>query len=532
MVTALTAGMVLTAPQASAGPVTVTDLTPAIAPLDLTRMQTADVTVTFRVESDTGQSSRPQLLDETQRVRFAPTTATLTSGNRVDGVWEATATFGSFMDGTHTPRVRVCSSATSCVVESLATDVVIDGSDWPTLRQVRQKPSRLPAGQVDGAEAVGRAVFSSSHDPVKGITVRLVRKRGGGGQAVDTTNRDGQFTSPWPWTRPGHDAARISLSTASVPGVPLDSVALGNPATRFHVARPHARSVVAPDRRFEVRGIVTPGYPASRLGQVQLQVRTENGWVVRDRAHVTPVRSASGPRNQARYHLTTRFGGQGKHVVRVVKLPAMCGGDSCRVARGASKRFSVLVGSRAYLVEAKLSRLQVPVGAVDGVVDSRSRQAFCAWRDMTGQKPSRSGLTSSLLRSVMRAKKLPAPRRADGLYVNKTCQVLLQVKHQKFRRVVWASTGMAGHETPNGTGAIYRKIEGWVESTLYPGAFMLDPMFFFPGRPAIAIHGSVSNSLVHPYPASHGCVRTWRPQIQQIFGESPIGTKVKVYGSY
>jgi lipoprotein-anchoring transpeptidase ErfK/SrfK len=141
-------------------------------------------------------------------------------------------------------------------------------------------------------------------------------------------------------------------------------------------------------------------------------------------------------------------------------------------------------------------------------------------------------MTSSLLRSVMRAKKLPAPHRADGLYVNKTCQVLLQVKNQKFRRVVWASTGMAGHETPNGTGAIYRKIEGWVESTLYPGAFMLDPMFFFPGRPAIAIHGSVSNSLVHPYPASHGCVRTWRPQIQQIFGESPIGTKVKVYGKY
>ena len=91
---------------------------------------------------------------------------------------------------------------------------------------------------------------------------------------------------------------------------------------------------------------------------------------------------------------------------------------------------------------------------------------------------------------------------------------------------------MPGHETANGTGDIFRKVRGWVESTLYPGAFMLDPMFFFPSRPAIALHGSASNSLVLPYPASHGCVRIWRPQIVKIFNESPIGTKVKVNGHY
>jgi lipoprotein-anchoring transpeptidase ErfK/SrfK len=61
---------------------------------------------------------------------------------------------------------------------------------------------------------------------------------------------------------------------------------------------------------------------------------------------------------------------------------------------------------------------------------------------------------------------------------------------------------------------------------------MYHPMFFFPSRPGIALHGSVTNSLVEPYPASHGCVRVWRPQIHQIFNESPLGTRVKVYGSY
>jgi lipoprotein-anchoring transpeptidase ErfK/SrfK len=61
---------------------------------------------------------------------------------------------------------------------------------------------------------------------------------------------------------------------------------------------------------------------------------------------------------------------------------------------------------------------------------------------------------------------------------------------------------------------------------------MLDPMYFFPDRPGIALHGSASNDLVEPYPASHGCVRVWRPQIRKIFKQSPLGTKVRVYGSY
>jgi L,D-transpeptidase catalytic domain len=277
---------------------------------------------------------------------------------------------------------------------------------------------------------------------------------------------------------------------------------------------------------------VTPGYPASRLGGVELQVMTKSGWATRDRAQVRPVTTASGPRNLARYRLSTRFDGKGKQVLRVVKGPGMCSDDGCRVAANTSKRFSVLVGDPAYLVEARLNQLNVPVGTVDGVVDDRSRQAFCAWRDMAGQPVSRRGLTPKLVRSVMHAKDLPSPRRTNGLYVNKTCQVLFQVKRHEFKRVVWVSTGMPGHETPNGTGAIFRKVKGWVESTLYPGAFMLDPMFFFPNRPGIALHGSVSNSLVLPHPASHGCVRTWRPQIRKIFNESPLGTKVRVYGRY
>ena len=61
---------------------------------------------------------------------------------------------------------------------------------------------------------------------------------------------------------------------------------------------------------------------------------------------------------------------------------------------------------------------------------------------------------------------------------------------------------------------------------------MYDAIYFRRDHPGIALHGSVSNSLVHSYPASHGCVRVWRPDIHQIFLETPIGTRVVVYGAY
>jgi lipoprotein-anchoring transpeptidase ErfK/SrfK len=61
---------------------------------------------------------------------------------------------------------------------------------------------------------------------------------------------------------------------------------------------------------------------------------------------------------------------------------------------------------------------------------------------------------------------------------------------------------------------------------------MYDSLYFRRDHPAIALHGSISNDLVHTYPASHGCVRVWRPEISEIFDETPIGTPVKVYGEY
>jgi lipoprotein-anchoring transpeptidase ErfK/SrfK len=186
----------------------------------------------------------------------------------------------------------------------------------------------------------------------------------------------------------------------------------------------------------------------------------------------------------------------------------------------------------AKLVEKQLSALGYPVGVVDGAITNYSKQALCAWRDTHGLPGGRAGLTTDLVASVLAGKAAPMVKRSDGLYVDKTCQVLFQVVKGKYKRIVRVSTAGPGHDTPNGTGHVWKKTKGWHQSTLYPDAYMYDPLYFLPNRPAIALHGSVRNSLVHTYPASHGCVRVLRPTIAKIFAETPIGTPVTVFGSY
>lgn len=193
---------------------------------------------------------------------------------------------------------------------------------------------------------------------------------------------------------------------------------------------------------------------------------------------------------------------------------------------------SAEAASTAYRVEYRLMRLGYNPGAVDGVITSRTRQALCAWRETHGLRIGRYTLISRDTASVLSATSRPTTSRSNGLYVNKTCQILYQVVDHKYRRIVWVSTGKPGYDTPNGTGYVWKKWAGWHTSSIYSGAQMYDSIYFRRDRPGIALHGSISNDLVKPYPASHGCVRVLRPKIHYIFQETPIGRKVVVYGSY
>jgi N-acetylmuramoyl-L-alanine amidase len=87
----------------------------------------------------------------------------------------------------------------------------------------------------------------------------------------------------------------------------------------------------------------------------------------------------------------------------------------------------------------------------------------------------------------------PRVRRGDYIEVDKSRQVLMEVRGGNVVRVIHVSTGSTGN-TPVGTWRVYREVLGW-DWVLY------HPMYFLRG---FAIHGYPS---VPPWPASHGCVR-------------------------
>jgi hypothetical protein len=547
----LTVGLLAATPAgpAVAGPpdasATVTSVGPTV--FTLTQLETGSVSLSVHLVVPAGQRlgyrvdgtrlPLPAVVSGTGRRDLTRTAFELTSGSRTDGEWTAEIPVGAVNDGVRSLSVEVCPTDRACNRRSpltldLGVSVDVTGSDWPVLSKVSQDPSRLDAGQTRGAMAVGGAVFRDSRAPAAGVDVVVLRTPNTRGSLRDTTPVSGKFAVAWPW--PEKRPARLLLAT-QVPGVGRvthDAKRLGVPATAFRLTTGRSAVQFRSDKRWTVSGTVAPGLAAGRLGPVLLERRTPSGWHTVTRSALEPVVRDGHATRKSRFTLAHRFQTNGRLVLRVHKPGAMCGGKRCLIKGATSKRIIVVGGSPTYLVERHLRSLGVPVGEADGNTDARTYQALCAWRDLTGRTPTRAGLGPSLTRSILSARHLPRPDRSDGIYVNKTCQMLFQVVDHKYRRIVWASTGKPKFDTPVGTGAVFRKLKGPIESTLYPEAYMYDPMFFLTARPGIALHGSVSNSLVLPYPASHGCIRVWRPAMHRIFNETALGTKVKVYGTY
>lgn len=188
-------------------------------------------------------------------------------------------------------------------------------------------------------------------------------------------------------------------------------------------------------------------------------------------------------------------------------------------------------------IEMSLERTGYPVGRVDGVLDQDTRRAICLWRDFSGQNISRN-LPSLKERTLIAwtSKPIVPGRLVTGLNISRTCQSVTLVSNSKFKKerfvkkMFKASTGQPGFETRKGSFRIYSQVDKWIESDLYPGSMMYRPKFFSGGQ---ALHGSWSDSLVLPYPASHGCVRMLHSSIDYLWSHGVgIGTKVLVYGNW
>jgi hypothetical protein len=544
---AVTAGLgvlATTTPADAAGKVVITEVhvTPGSS-FHLTGTHTAVATVAFRLQVPAGQQTSvgsatlpAVVMAGSSGAPVAVVPATRTSGSLRNGLWRASFPLGAADVGTFQLRVRSCPIGSGCSAHGVTSSdlgaaLTVTGGQPPRIVNIVQTPARLPAGVTSGS-AVGQVVVGSGNTAVAGAQIAVLPP-GGQPSRVATTDGTGAFIAPWRW--PVHpngiaETLQVRLSTSAGPVV-VATKQLGMPRGRFAI-RMHHPAYAAAGGRYVVTGVVRPGSPATRMGHVALQLWRGGAWRTVDTAPVRPRWRHKHLLNSGGFRLATQFRSLTTVRMRVIKSDAGCDASGCAVLGRTGHGFSVATGSRNELVEHQLAHFGFPVGTVDGVIDARAEQALCAWRDATGQPINRGGVTDRIANSVLNATSKPKPDRPDGLYVDKTCQILFQVVNGHFRRILWASTGMPGLDTPNVTGAIFRKVDGIVESTLYPGAFMWWPMFFNPARPAIALHGSATNDLVLPYPASHGCIRVWRPQIIDIFNESPLGTRVVVYGEY
>lgn len=186
-------------------------------------------------------------------------------------------------------------------------------------------------------------------------------------------------------------------------------------------------------------------------------------------------------------------------------------------------------------VEVTLMRLGIPTGVVDGVWDERTKQGVCAWRELTGHDANRKLPTLAEQSEIVETTKIePAAHNVVGVNVNKTCQVAIWIKdnsRQNFE-VFAVSTGSASlYDTNNGDWRISWRLNGWHESSLFPDGWMYRPFYF--SYSGAALHGSEIDSMVHWYPASHGCVRMFHADIDKLWKAGfGVGDSVRVYGKW
>ena len=190
-----------------------------------------------------------------------------------------------------------------------------------------------------------------------------------------------------------------------------------------------------------------------------------------------------------------------------------------------------------YDVEYAFDELGLPTGALNNSWDEKTKRGICAWRELNGLPISRLLPTDEERPLIVAQTKLPLPSKfKPGLSINRQCQVLYWVTINKttgvksLRGVFPVSTGLPGYDTKPGTFKIYREITTWHESTLYEDAWMYRPKYF---RGPAALHGSATDSLVKPYPASHGCVRMLHKHVDALWAARvSINTPVYVYGEW
>jgi L,D-transpeptidase-like protein/putative peptidoglycan binding protein len=347
-----------------------------------------------------------------------------------------------------------------------------------------------PATPVYGSAAT----FSGAVTPaVGGAQVDLIANTGSGWGVLGstTTAANGTYAFSMTATTPGSYAAQAPGATS-----PAVVLALRPRLTARIVGLPY------PGSRLVVRGRLTP----AASGALTLHIGTRS-WAISIR-----------PDGTYTARLPTRHGG--RHRARVTFAP-----DPGFAVTQASRRYRIrapnlVIGSygRAVLaLERRLRALRYSVRHVNKFFGIDTYEAVLAFQKVRWM--NRSGRVGSKVWNKLGQASIPKARhRGTHIEVDKTRQVLFEVRRGRVVRVIHVSTGATGN-TPIGRWHIYWKQAGLNSHGMYYS------LFWFRG---FAIHGYAS---VPAWPASHGCVRIPMWLAQGLYSRWSVGATVYVYNS-
>ena len=348
-----------------------------------------------------------------------------------------------------------------------------------------------PAAPVYGSTAT----FSGAVTPAAaGERVDLMADTGSGWALLGTTTTapNGTYAFAMAASAPGSYAAQAPGATSAAV-----VLALRPRLTARIVGLPY------PGSRLVVRGRLTP----ASSGALRLHVGTRS-WAISVRADGTYTA-----------RLPTRHGG--RYRARVVFTPNS-GYAATRVSRRYRIRTPYLaIGSygRAVLaLERRLHRLHYALRHVNKFYGVDTYEAVLAFQKV--HRMTRTGHVGSTVWNRLGTAGIPRARHPRGSHieVDKTRQVLFEVRRGHVVRVMHVSTGATGN-TPIGRWHVYWKQAGLNSHGMYYSLYWLR---------GFAIHGYVS---VPPWPASHGCVRIPMWLAPGLYSRWGIGTTVYVYYS-
>jgi len=276
-------------------------------------------------------------------------------------------------------------------------------------------------------------------------------------------------------------------------------------APRPILVRPRLETSLASTAAVGDRLSVVARLVPARAGTLRVELRRGGRLIASKRGgstlrHVVPTAVAGSVRAVVRSTERAGFLPVRRSLATSVVLPALSLGSE---------------GPSVLALERRLADLRYVLRGVDSVYGTDTLEAVTAFQKV--HRIARTGRVDAGFWRLLARAGIPAPRTRgfDHIEVDKTRQVLLEVRGGEVQRVVHVSTGATGN-TPLGTWRVYRKVTGFDWVLWYP-------MYFLRG---FAIHGYPS---VPAYPASHGCVRVPMWIAPQLFAGHPHGATVTIY---